>query len=85
MEIENQAVCRVVEAGLLNREFSIAVDCHSGFGSRDRLWFPYAHTVKPIAHLAEIHALKEIFLQTHNHHRYIFEPQSAQYLAHGDL
>ena len=45
----------------------------------------YAHTVKPIAYLAGIHALKEIFLRTHNHHRYIFEPQSAQYLAHGDL
>jgi hypothetical protein len=24
-------------------------------------------------------------VQSHSHHRYIFEPQSLQYLAHGDL
>ncbi|HYA65786.1 MAG TPA: zinc carboxypeptidase, partial [Burkholderiaceae bacterium] len=32
-----------------------------------------------------IHALKDIFDRTHAHHRYVFEPQSRQYLAHGDL
>ncbi|MFT6589437.1 MAG: hypothetical protein ACI9I0_001570 [Rhodoferax sp.] len=85
MEIENQAVCAVVRRELLSRSFSLSVDCHSGFGSRDRLWFPYAHTRAPIAHLAEMHALERIFVQSHNHHRYIIEPQSLQYLAHGDV
>jgi Zinc carboxypeptidase len=85
MEIENQAVCEVVETELLSRAFSVSVDCHSGFGSRDRIWFPYAHRRAPIAHLAEMHALKSIFVQTNSHHRYIIEPQSLQYLAHGDL
>lgn len=85
MEQENEAVCRVVEQELHGRSFSIAVDCHSGFGVSDRIWFPYAHTVRPIDHLPEIHALKGIFDQTHPNHRYIFEPQSRQYLAHGDL
>ena len=85
MEIENQAVCDVASAELLSRPFSIAVDCHSGFGATDRIWFPYAHTRAPIEHLAEVHALKEIFASSHSHHRYIFEPQSIQYLAHGDL
>lgn len=85
MEAENRAVCEVVEAELLAREFSIAVDCHSGFGVNDRIWFPFAHTARPIAHLPEIHRLKQIFDQTHAHHRYVFEPQSRQYLAHGDL
>ena len=85
MEIENQAVCEVVETELLSRDFSVSVDCHSGFGSRDRIWFPYAHRRAPIAHLAEMHALKSIFVQTNSHHRYIIEPQSMQYLAHGDL
>jgi hypothetical protein len=85
MEVESQAVCQVAEEELLARDFSIAVDCHSGFGVNDRIWFPHAHTVEPIAHLPEIHALKNIFDQTHPHHRYIFEPQSSQYLAHGDL
>lgn len=85
MEIENQAVCEVVTRELLAREFSVSVDCHSGFGTRDRIWFPYAHTRSPIAHLAEMHALKSIFAESHSYHRYTFEPQSLQYLAHGDL
>lgn len=85
MEAESQAVCDIVERELLSRPFSLAIDCHSGFGSRDRIWFPYAHTTVPIPHLAEVHALKEIFDQSHVHHDYTFEPQSMQYLAHGDL
>jgi hypothetical protein len=85
IELENQAVCEVVQAELLTRNFSVSVDCHSGFGARDRIWFPYAHTRVPITHLAEMHALKSIFEQSNSHHRYIIEPQSLQYLAHGDL
>ena len=85
MQSESQALCDVVQAELLTRDFSVSVDCHSGFGSRDRIWFPYAHTRAPIANLAEMHALRSIFVQSNSHHRYIIEPQSLQYLAHGDL
>ncbi len=85
MEAESAALCRVVEDELLARPFSVALDCHSGFGVHDRIWFPYAHTARPIAHLAEMFALNEILDATHTHHRYVFEPQSRQYLAHGDL
>jgi len=85
METENELLCAEVRAELLSRPFSMALDCHSGFGASDRIWFPYAHTRKPIAHLAEMQALKDVFLQTYNHHAYVFEPQSLQYLTHGDL
>lgn len=85
MEPESRALCDVVQRELLARPFSVAVDCHSGFGMRDRLWFPYAHCRTPIAHLAQLHALHEIFRETHAYHPYVFEPQSHQYLAHGDL
>lgn len=85
MEAENRALCEIVEQELLPRRFSMAIDCHSGFGWRDRIWFPYAHTATPIAHLPEMFALKEVFDQTHAHHRYVFEPQSLQYLTHGDI
>jgi Zinc carboxypeptidase len=85
MEAENQAVCEVVSRELLPRPFSLTVDCHSGFGVQDRLWFPYAHTRKPIHHLAELYALQTVFRQTYSNHPYVFEPQSLQYLAHGDL
>lgn len=85
MQAESQALCTVVEEELLTRRFSMAVDCHSGFGLADRIWFPYAHSARPIPHLAELHALGSIFDHTHAQHRYVLEPQSRQYLAHGDL
>jgi hypothetical protein len=85
MEAENQAVNEVVTKECLTRQFSLTVDCHSGFGVKDRLWFPYAHTRRPIPQLAEMHALKELLQDTLCNYRYIFEPQSRQYLAHGDL
>lgn len=85
MEAENRAVCEVVAAELLSRPFSLSVDCHSGFGASDRIWFPFAHTREPIAHLAEMHALRDLLQETLCNNRYIFEPQSRQYLAHGDL
>ncbi len=85
MEMESQAMCEVVQSELLSRRFSLSIDCHSGFGTSDRIWFPYAYKRAPIAHLAEMRALKSIFVQSHSHHRYIIEPQSLQYLTHGDL
>jgi len=85
MEAEAAALCAIVEEELLARDFSIALDCHSGFGILDRIWFPYACTTRPIRDLAEMHALCAIFDRMHPHHRYVFEPQSRQYLAHGDL
>ena len=85
MEIENQAICEVIEREFFPRAFSLCVDCHSGFGTRDRLWFPFAHKREPMAHLAELQALKNIFVQSQSYHRYVVEPQSLQYLAHGDL
>ena len=85
MEAESEAVCRIVESELLTRPFSLSVDCHSGFGIHDRIWFPYAHTQLPIEHLPEIHALKTIYDETYTNHNYRFEPQSLQYLSHGDL
>ncbi|GGC59136.1 M14 family zinc carboxypeptidase [Undibacterium terreum] len=85
MEVENEALCRVVRKELLSRRFSIALDCHSGFGLRDRIWFPHAHTVNPILHLPDICALEDLFSQSYPNHNYIFEPQSRQYLTHGDV
>lgn len=85
MEIESAALCAIVRSELLTRPFSIAVDCHSGFGLRDRLWFPFAHTARPVERLPEIHALCETMDEALLHHRYVIEPQSHQYLTHGDL
>ena len=85
LEAESAALCRVVREELLSRPFSMALDCHSGFGMRDRIWFPHAHTRDPFRHLADVHALMEHFEESYPHHEYLFEPQSRQYLTHGDL
>jgi hypothetical protein len=85
MERESAALCSLVEAEMLPRAFSLTVDCHSGFGVKDRIWFPYAHSPVPIDHLAELHALHSILDESLLHHRYVMEPQSRQYLANGDL
>jgi hypothetical protein len=85
MEIENQALVEVVRQELLTHPFSIAVDCHSGFGLRDHVWFPHAHTVQPIRHMADILALEALFHEVHPNTRYVFEPQSLHYQTHGDI
>jgi Zinc carboxypeptidase len=85
MQTESAALCAVVERELLGHEFALGVDCHSGFGLRDRLWFPHACTPRPIEHLPEMLALAELMDDNLLHHRYLVEPQSRTYLAHGDL
>ena len=86
MQPEAQALCRVVEEKLQSHEFSLALDCHSGFGTQDRIWFPYAKTRDPIDCLAEIYALRSMFRTTHPYHGiYVIEPQAHQYTTHGDL
>jgi len=84
MEIETQALEEVVRRELLGSRVSLSVDVHSGFGAKDRFWFPYAHSRRPFPHLAEAFRLKELFDLTYPHHFYAFEPMSRQYTIHGD-
>lgn len=85
MQLESQALCDLVQRELLSRPFSLALDCHSGFGLQDRIWFPYASSRAPMPHLAEIHSLVSLYSQTYPNHHYQIEPQCLQYLTHGDL
>lgn len=85
MEIESQAVCDFVRNKVLKSKISVALDVHSGFGTIDRIWFPYARTKRPFPHLTEVFALKQLLDRTYPNHVYVVEPQSRQYMAHGDL
>ncbi len=85
METEATALCDLVRSELLTSKVAIALDVHSGFGTKDRVWFPYAKTKKPFPHIAEILALKLMLDRTYPNHIYHVEPQSAQYTTHGDL
>ena len=85
MEVEAQTRCDFVAKEMLQSKVSVAVDVHSGFGTRDRIWFPYARTRKPFPDLVEVFALKNLLDRTYPNHVYIVEPQSKQYTTHGDL
>lgn len=85
METEAQALIRLIRSECFSRPFSMVLDCHSGFGFKDRLWFPYAYSQKPIDHLGEAYALKKLLNNTYPHLDYEFEPQAKSYTAHGDL
>ena len=83
---ESLALMKVVRERLMCAPFSLALDCHSGFGMRNSIWFPYAHSRTPIPHLAEIYALRSLFRRSYpNHVSYRIEPQCRHYMTHGDL
>ncbi len=83
---EAAALFKVVRERLLPHRFSLAIDCHSGFGFRDRIWFPYAGSKRPMPHLADAWALRELFTRTYpNHSFYLMEPQCLSYTTHGDI
>ncbi len=85
MEIEARAVDAFVRREIFPARLSLVVDVHSGFGSVDRLWFPYAKSRNPPPHLAEIAALKRLFDRSYPNHFYHIEPQAKNYTTHGDL
>jgi len=85
LEAESQALANVVQDLLPGRPFSIALDCHSGFGWKDQLWFPYAYRRRPMRRVESVFALKLLWERSYPNHDYEFEPQSEHYLTHGDL
>ncbi|MDD2658218.1 MAG: DUF2817 domain-containing protein [Methylococcales bacterium] len=85
MEKEALALCRVVVQQLFSSPLSIALDLHSGFGIKDRLWFPYASRQTPFSFIAETLALKELFDRCYRHHIYKIEPMCQEYVISGDL
>ena len=85
LELENQILVDFFKHECLHRPFNLVLDCHSGFGLRDRLWIPYAYRKRPPRKVANYFALYQLFEQTYPHNRYVFEPQSNHYTTHGDL
>lgn len=52
----------------MSRSLSFALDCHSGFGWDDSIWFPYARTERQMAYLPEMFLLKRTFEESYPHH-----------------
>lgn len=86
MEPESQAVVTLIESISSQSECLITLDCHSGFGRIDRIWFPYAKSLEPFEDVADIYAMRLLFRRTHpNFSFYRIEPQALNYTTHGDL
>jgi hypothetical protein len=85
LERENQALIDYLKQQCLHRPFNLVVDCHSGFGLKDRLWIPYAYRKRPPRKVANYFALQQLLQATYPHNKYVFEPQSNHYTTHGDL
>lgn len=86
MQTEAQILCDYIRGAVFSSPFSLVLDCHSGFGYHNQIWFPYAKSrVEPIKHLGEVYFLRKLLFQTYPYQNYRFEPQSQHYLTHGDL
>ncbi|MCA9577740.1 MAG: DUF2817 domain-containing protein [Polyangiales bacterium] len=85
MELEARALSAFVREHVFPAACAVAVDAHSGFGLRDRLWFPYAYTRAPFPGLAETAALAALLDRSLPHHVYRIEPQAQAYTIRGDL
>jgi len=85
MEVEARALCTFVREWVFPARASIALDVHSGFGSIDRIWFPYAHSCRPFPAIAEAYALKSLLDDTLPNHVYAMEPVAQSYRVRGDL
>ena len=85
MEIESQTLIDFVKEEMFQSKVSIALDFHSGFGTKDQIWYPYAKTKNPFPYLKNFNQLKDLFVDTYPHHVYKIEPQAANYTTHGDL
>jgi hypothetical protein len=85
MEDENRAVAEKFFSSTSQSTCVISMDFHSGFGMRDRIWFPFSYTKTPFDKLPEMHAFGRLFEETYPFHIYQIEPQSKSYLISGDL
>ena len=85
MELEARTLCEVVRREMFQSRCALTVDVHSGFGSVDRFWFPWAKSKQPPPHIEEIAALKRVFDRSYPNNFYQIEPQAKSYTTHGDL
>ena len=85
LEYENELLSQFIRTHMFGSEFAMSLDLHSGFGTIDRLWFPYAYTKENFEYTMEAFALKRKMDQVLPNHVYKFEPQKLSYLTNGDV
>jgi hypothetical protein len=85
MELEAQVLVDYVQENCFRSPAALTLDIHSGFGMKDRLWYPYAKTSVDFSRIVEVDRLKKMLDQSYPNHIYAVESQSLSYTTHGDL
>lgn len=85
LEKESKALIDFVREYMFSSELSMALDVHSGFGKKDRLWYPYGKTTEDFPLESRALSFKRLMKLTNPFHVYTVEKQSDAYLIHGDL
>jgi hypothetical protein len=84
-ETETEFVISTVQDILIKSNTLVSLDIHSGFGFRDQIWFPFANSKKYFTQVSELYLLFQLFRKSFPYHVYKIEPQSKNYLTHGDI
>ena len=85
MELESKALVESVRRVLKDASFTFALDLHSGFGTQDQIWYPYAFSQDPFPSMDQVGIFEELLRKAMPYHIYKVEPQSLHYTTHGDL
>ncbi len=85
LEKEVEASMNFVRREVFPSRASLSLDCHSGFGMQDRLWYPYARTKTPFPRIHEAQTIQQLLSKTYPYHVYKIESQSSAYTTHGDF
>jgi hypothetical protein len=85
LQPEMLAVERFFQKRILKHSSVYSIDCHSGFGNKLQMWFPWACNPAPFEQIAQVYALYNVFRLSYPYHPYVWEPQSKHYLANGDF
>jgi hypothetical protein len=87
LEPESRALYRFVHQYFYPTKDAImpVLDVHSGFGTIDHVWWPYAGTKRPCMDTPVYEKMANYFKTVKKHSRFKFGPQSETYTTHGDL
>ncbi|WP_372652111.1 DUF2817 domain-containing protein [Halobacteriovorax sp.] len=85
MQAEAKTLCDAIKRVISKSPKTLVIDFHSGFGLKDRLWYPYAKSSDQFPAIDQVNNIQKIFDRTIPQHIYQIEPQSDQYTTHGDL
>jgi hypothetical protein len=83
-EIETTVLLDFLKSQVFPSKFSMSIDIHSGFGAKDRLWFPYSRTQEKFPYYHVVEKFGRVLDTSMPYHVYNLEAQSESYLIHGD-